>query len=282
MSELKQNTPEWLEKRKQCIGASDAPILMNVSPWRTPFQLWEEKLGLRQFPVSDAMKRGLEKEEEARQRFEKMTGLLMMPEVVFHKEYKWMMASLDGIDTNREYIVEIKCPGKIDHEAALNGSVPDKYLPQLQHQLLCSDLKMAFYFSYDGANGVIVEVKRDDDYIEKMINEEKKFYNCMVSFDPPDLTERDYNLMQDEKWKETAQEYMKIKKDLSLMEQKEKQLKQTLIDMSGRSNAMGAGIKLSKVMRKGTVNYASIPLLKNIDLDLYRNPYIESWRVVPA
>lgn len=42
---LLQNTQEWEKFRLQKIGASDAPIIMGVSPWKTPFQLWLEKTG---------------------------------------------------------------------------------------------------------------------------------------------------------------------------------------------------------------------------------------------
>ena len=120
MSALIQQSNEWLELRKNKIGASDAPVIMHVSPWKTPYQLWEEKLGLKESFSSSAMKRGLEMEESARKAFEKETGLVVFPQVLFHKEHEWMMASLDGIDIEGKNIVEIKCPGKVDHEIALS------------------------------------------------------------------------------------------------------------------------------------------------------------------
>ena len=39
--DLQQNTPEWLEFRRLRIGASDAPVIMEVSPYTTPYTLWE-------------------------------------------------------------------------------------------------------------------------------------------------------------------------------------------------------------------------------------------------
>lgn len=36
---------EWLEWRKLGLGASDAPVVMGVSPWKTRHQLWLEKTG---------------------------------------------------------------------------------------------------------------------------------------------------------------------------------------------------------------------------------------------
>lgn len=41
--ELDQRTDEWLMWRSQGIGASDAPVIMGVSPWSDPVSLWMEK-----------------------------------------------------------------------------------------------------------------------------------------------------------------------------------------------------------------------------------------------
>ena len=39
------NSPET---RRNFIGGSDAPAIMGVSPWDTPYTCWEKKVGLRQ------------------------------------------------------------------------------------------------------------------------------------------------------------------------------------------------------------------------------------------
>ena len=39
------NHDEWLEWRRQGIGSSDSASIMGTSPYTTPYQLWEEKLG---------------------------------------------------------------------------------------------------------------------------------------------------------------------------------------------------------------------------------------------
>ncbi len=40
-----QRSPEWLELRRQGLGASDMAAVMGVSPYKTPYQLWAEKTG---------------------------------------------------------------------------------------------------------------------------------------------------------------------------------------------------------------------------------------------
>ena len=39
-----QGTPEWLEFRRTMVMASDSPVIMGVSPWKTPLQLYHEKV----------------------------------------------------------------------------------------------------------------------------------------------------------------------------------------------------------------------------------------------
>ena len=159
-----QNTPEWEEMRKNKIGGSDAPVIMEVSPYKTPYELWEEKLDLRPSATPTYnMARGHILEDPARLEAEKMAGFLFFPQVKFHPTIPWMMASCDGIDPEEKHLVEIKSPGKEDHEIALSGQIPDKYFPQLQHQLEVCQLEMGYYFSFYEMKGVLVN------YLHKMV-----------------------------------------------------------------------------------------------------------------
>lgn len=174
---------EWLQMRKGYIGASDAPIIMGVSPWTTPQTLWMEKLGLGQPKVETfAMLRGKQMESQALDAFTQETGISMSPYIMFHKEYPFMMATLDGYNMELHKAVEIKCPGKKDHAIAMAGTVPCKYYPQLQHQIATCRLDEIYYYSYTLDTTALIIVKRDDDYIEKLIEKEKYFWKCVLEF----------------------------------------------------------------------------------------------------
>lgn len=281
MHEMKQNTPEWLEMRRNKIGASDSPIIMGVSPWTTPLQLWEQKLGLREEKYkTPRMQRGHDLEEKARHQFESMTGLSVFPQVIQHPDYEWMIASLDGIDFCHKNIVEIKCPSREDHLLAFGNMVPNKYKPQLQHQMEVCGLEKVYYFSFDGKEGKIIEVERDDKYIDKMLKKELEFWDCMQNFKTPALTDKDYIQQDNELWEAASNSWLDCHQKLEFLKKQEEELKETLIALSGGSNSKGAGIKLSKVIRKGNVDYNAIPELENVDLEKYRKKHIESWRLV--
>ncbi len=280
-----QNTAEWLELRKTKVGASDAPAIMEVSPWTTPFQLWQEKLDLAPCKEDNwAMKRGREKEDPARLLLEKMTGLFFSPEVRVHDELPWMMASLDAIDPENKYIAEIKTPGKVDHAMAQSGKIPDKYFPQVQHQLEVCKLEMGYYFSYDGEKGILLKIYRDDPYIKKMLAKEKQFYECMQTFKPPALLERDYETRIDQECIDTVQRLIDVQERLKTfyaLEEEEKCLREKLIAISGNRNLICEGLKLTRYFRKGAVEYGVIPELKAIDLEKYRKKPIECFKISP-
>ena len=173
-----QGSPEWLSYLRSKLGASDAPIVMQVIPWRTPLQLWQEKLGIGP-PQKEtaAMRYGTETEEFARQAYIAHTGIEVKPEVVLHPDQDFMMASLDGLNREFKTAVEIKCPGKEDHFLAVTKKIPAKYFPQCQHQLMVTGLRSMFYYSFDGEVGVSVEVLRDEAYIADMFEKQQAFWD---------------------------------------------------------------------------------------------------------
>lgn len=279
LEDLIQQSDEWLEMRRTKIGASDAPVLVGVSPWKTPFELYEEKMGWKTSPQNDAMKRGLLLEEQARDRLGKIFGFSFKPAVCLHKSIKWIMASLDAVNLEENIIIEIKSPGKKDHQLALDGKIPDHYYPQLQHQMLVTDLKSAFYYSFDGDDGVIVPVKRDDDYIIDLLEKEKKFYDCLLTGIAPAFTSRDVIEREDAAFCEAASEWRLAKEALATAEKREERAREALIAITGNISAKGAGTKVTKIVKKGAVQYETIPELEGVNLDLYRKPPSISWRL---
>lgn len=277
---LSQNTPEWLEFRKNKIGASDSPIIMGVSPWTTPYQLWEEKLGLsKPREMTEAMQRGKDLEKRALQAFEEETGLVMFPKVIQHPINEWMIASFDGVDFDGKTFVEIKCPGKADHALALEGEIPRKYIPQLQHQMEVMHVTRGYYFSYDGINNACIEVKIDEVYIAKMLDLEKKFWECLQNFDPPELTDRDCIENNSDEWRYLVQDYKHCMQAIKSYETNAESAKKKLIEMAKGKNARGAGIKLMKMFRKGSIDTDKLAKAAGLDKEKFRKMPTNYWRI---
>lgn len=279
--QIEQNTPEWHEFRKNHIGASEAPIIMNLSPWTTPYQLWRQKLDLDTFQFeSEKMQRGKELEPIARKKVSEYLNEEFEPAVCESTDIEWMAASLDGISKNGKYVVEIKCPGKEDHLQALNDIIPEKYIPQIQHQMFVCKLDSIYYFSFDGQEGKLIKTYRDNNYIKRMIEAEKVFWECYQNLTPPPLGNKDFVERQDIEWLEGSNHWLETKKQLKILEEKESQQRQYLIQLAKNKNCKGNGITLTKVVRKGNIDLDRVieEKLKGVNLEPYRKNNIETWR----
>ena len=279
---LEQRSQEWFDFRKKHIGASEAPIIMKESPWKTPRQLMLEKWDMIDKPsyTSRSMQRGIDLEDIARETYMKMTEKEVSPLVVKSLDYPFMVASYDGISKDMKTIVEIKCPGEEDHEMAKNQKVPRKYFHQLIQQMVVAGVDSVDYFSYRDINDVaLVTVHLDEVEMKKLIREEKRFWECWQNLEEPDLMPQDFAERNDVEWMIAASEYLLAKKSLKEMEQLEEASRRHLIELSGGINCEGGGIRLHKQVRKGLVDYNSIPELKIVNLDKYRKPCIQSWRL---
>lgn len=274
---MKQRVPEWHEFRRNHIGSSDASICLGDYRYKTPYQLYLEKIGLGEpEPISAPMQRGLDLEEEARMQFERVTGHAVFPTVRTHKDIEWMSASLDGLSIDGDIAVELKCPSNpLYHEMAMDGVLPEHHMPQLQHQMEVLGLQDIYFFSYTVTSYGIIIVKRSQNFIDDIKHKEKAFWECVTSKKPPSLTEKDYVFCDSNEWKELTDEW----KQLCDLDDKKERVRKRLLEISGKRNAKGNGITLTKVFSKGKVAYDHIPVLQNLDLEPYRNPPSESFRI---
>lgn len=280
---MKQNTAEWIEMRRKCIGASDAPIIMEESPYGTPYQLWQEKVGIIKREQHAGMRYGHEMEPIARRLLEDEMMCLLDPQVIFHPDRPWMMASLDALNVDMRIAAEIKNPNEEDHELAKLGKIPKKYVAQLQHQLdiLFSlyGINHMYYFSHRKGDTSRIYVERDEEYISRMITKEYGFWVSLQRKIPPRLSDKDYLNLSDDNSKKIAAELSSVSEQIKSLKERENNLKEELICVSGGRNAICGNVKLTKVVSKGSVDYSRIPELSSIDLDQYRKPTTEHWRV---
>lgn len=179
----KQGTQEWLNWRMEGIGSSDVPAILGVSPWKTYQELVMQKAHrMAGAPANAAMKRGSSLEPTIRE-FYQRESYLYLPDAAFeHEEYRFMRASLDGYNDENNIAFEAKAPNKYDHFSAVNGEVPEKYIPQCQHILLVSGAAQLHYVSwYKGPQDrALVLVKPDYDYHQMLIEKETEFWEKVL------------------------------------------------------------------------------------------------------
>ena len=273
-----QGTPEWLALRKGKITATDASIIMGANHWKTKIQLYHEKISddVKPLYINERMRRGTVLEPVARELFNIHHGYNMQQKVVIHD---WALASLDGYDEETGAILEVKCPNEKDHGEALAGRIPSHYYPQVQHQMWVCGESRVFYYSFDGVDGVTVEVLRDEEYIQNMIPKLYEFFLCVKNKTAPEPDENDFIEKDDEIWRQCALKWTETQKKIKSLEREAEELKQQLIFLAGESNAKGAGLSLSLVTRKGAIQYAKAPQLKGVDLEYLRGPTTTYWKI---
>lgn len=276
---------EWLKWRNLGIGSSDAPIIMKVSPWSTPYKLWTEKTGLSKTKSLGnwATQRGNDLEPIARAKYEFESGLEFPVVNMTHATELFMRASLDGYNEEAKIILEIKCPNAKDHELAVSGIVPEKYFPQLQHQLMVTGAKEAHYVSYDGKESLaLVVVKPDHGYIASLKAAEMEFWECVTNYVEPPLTDSDCRVLTDADILDIANEYQELDMQINELEKRKKGLRLRLIgleELSKCQRVMIGSVQVTKSFRRGTIDYNAVEELNGIDLERYRKSGAESFTI---
>lgn len=284
---------QWLEWRRNGIGSSDAPIIMNVSKWSTPNKLFKEKISDE--PIKEessfVMERGNTLEPIARTKFAATFNLLndadedFAAQTVESEELPFLRASLDGISKDGETIIEIKFQGREPHEAARRGVVPTYYYPQCQHGLLVSGAKRCFFISINTDHDVVwVEVPRNEEYMVEMIKKHTEFWEAVqkekaalqkelapievgnVTLQPPD------DKVDDNEIEKLFSLRFQLANQIKELESQKKDVEHQLAKLADGKPMNVGRYSLAWVSRAGNVDYGSIPELFNVDLEKYRKP----------
>lgn len=283
---IEQGTEEWLKLRKGKITASKIGIIMGLSPYQTPRQLWEEELGFRPpQEVKQHMLDGLAAESEMADFFYEQTGIEVVPEVVFHKDYPQFMASLDGLNLLRTVITEFKNNNRSYHEMAKIGQVIPFHEAQMQWQLFCTDENIALvhYVSRNSGEKVIVKVYRDAPFIEKAKAAAFEFLRMIEDLEEPPLTEADYeDVSRNYELQQVVNEYREAQNLSKYYNDLAESHKKCIIQSTNDRNVRGMDWKMTKSSRKGNVDYDKLCQELNISesqKDGYRKPSTTSYRI---
>lgn len=279
---LMQGSAEWHSFRKRHIGASEIASVMGKCPYTTAYERYLEKAeNYERETSSDSMRKGAEMEPEIRRWFEEQTGIYLMPQVIESIEYPWMSASLDGISLDGDVFVEIKFNNRENHLLAKSGQLVEHHNIQMQTQYKVSGdetKNKGYYISHHNGENIIVYVERDARIGDEIVEKGKEFWEMVLHKTPPALTDKDYPRIDNSELIADADQFQQ---NLDLIKQLEKQndlIRKKFIAEVGRNADIG-GLRLSQVERKGAIDYSLIPFLKELDIELYRQPSTTYWRL---
>ena len=180
---LTQGTDNWRQWRKQVIGASDAPTIMSENRFGSIQNLLDEKLGLKpEFKGNAITREGHQLEEVARNLLIKQFGIQLKPTIVQDGKTPYLAASLDAINDEHNFVLEIKCGAKSYEIAQTSNPIPKYYYGQLQHILMITQLEEITYAAYRPYSKLItLKIKRDESYISRLRKMEEWFASELIS-----------------------------------------------------------------------------------------------------
>jgi hypothetical protein len=176
--------------------------------------------------------------------------------------------------------VEIKVPGKIDHESAMDGVIPEKYQWQLAQQMIVCDLDMIYYFSWNENSSKIIEFSCDQEKKTHLLTKAENFWDCLQNLKEPALTDRDYvNMGNDPKWMVATALWKDAKNKREEWEKLEKDYRNKLIEYSQDKCCQGNDVRLTKYVSRGRVDMDKIIKDTGVDKEQYRKPNTVAWRI---
>lgn len=257
---LQQGSQEWHDFRRLKMTASRASAVVNKSPWQTPLQLFDDMLLGSEAEANDAMKRGTAMEPIARDWINARYCSDLQPQVVVCPDNDWHVSSLDGIWQRPDgswFVCEIKCPGRIDHDTAMCGIIPEKYLPQLIH--IVQDLPgvdRILYVSYRDESQAEIWFSPTKDQLKDQFKKEADFYSRLLTCIPPDPVDRDFVTIYDDSFLTSeANKYHCLKKDIDVLQAELDATKKNLMKRVVHPRVRIGDVKISRISVEGRIDY---------------------------
>jgi putative phage-type endonuclease len=270
VGELKQNSEEWHKWRQEGIGASEANIIMGVSKFMTPFQLWEQKVyGKRAEEKTGNFitDKGHRLEAKARPLFEMEIGHDFPDTIAIHSKFEFLRASLDGFCEDINAVWECKFVGQDDFEKVKNGEILEQYFPQLQHQLMVTGAKVNYLYVIADDKTMIetdfpyktafVEVYPDLDYMkERLVPSLMDFWDKVQTKTQPEFTRNDVIDYSDNKeLLHLLMEYKETKGKLDEITKREKSIKSQIFKITKEAKAICQGIKITNSKSPDSIGF---------------------------
>jgi len=178
-----------MDNRKNYLGASESAAIVGLSRYRTPLDVWMEKVGQSEGQEETlAMKVGTALEPVVIGLFEERTGdrVRNRQKQIAHPDHPFIRATLDG--TTHYAVVEAKTSGSYEGWGEEGtDEVPVEYIIQTQVQMAVTGLEIAWIPVLIGRSEFrIYKIQKDADLINKIIEKEVKFWDLIQTKTMPE------------------------------------------------------------------------------------------------
>lgn len=282
-----QSGEEWLNWRKNGIGASDISVIMGSNPYSTRLKLWNIKCGYQnQDAMNPAMEHGIKTEDIARQWVNEQYQLNLKPVCLEDDEKPYFRASLDGYDFDKKVLVEIKCPisEKVLENARNTQVIPNYWYDQVQWQIMMCHPQKAMLVLWDFRyhSCICLDLFGNSTHIENMRTKGEDFWHKVKIGKAPEPEKSDYIEIENDHLHALLLEYKDlVSKEKSFTERK-KEVKKKIENFGEDNNFTAYGFKVQRVPPGKKYNIDQMRI-DGIDVDRYlkKNDSIGWYRIIP-
>jgi len=181
---------EWLLLRRKGIGGSDAAAIVGLNRWRSAFDVYAEKVGLKpEQPDNEAMRQGRDLEDYVASRFCEATEKKVRRRnaILQHPEHTFMTANIDRWVVGENAGFEAKTTSILNRAKFSQGEFPPNYYVQCVHYMAVTGAER-WYLAVLVLNKAfhVFTIERDEAEIEALIAAEKDFWeNHVLKQIPP-------------------------------------------------------------------------------------------------
>jgi putative phage-type endonuclease len=175
-----------------------------MNPYRSPQELWEEKLGMRErdpeLENDPNIERGVFLEPSLIRWTGKRVGYPVEPnnETFVSRHHQLVIATPDGFaypsnqDAPDRQVVEVKAPSPRTYEdwadpEEVEDGIPDYYIPQVQWEMAATDTESALISTLIGGNLRVYRMQRLQPLIDTLTRKAEAFWEHVIHNDPPPL-----------------------------------------------------------------------------------------------
>lgn len=190
VSTLNMTHDEWLRWRRTGITGSDAAAIVGLDRYRSPFDVYADKLGLKQEqPDNEAMRQGRDLEEYVASRFCEQTGKKVRRRnaILQHPEHHWMLGNIDRWVVGENAGFEAKTTSVLNRAKFSQGEFPPNYYVQCVHYMAVTGAER-WYLAVLVLNKAfhVFTIERDEAEVQALIEAEKDFWeNHVLKQIPP-------------------------------------------------------------------------------------------------
>lgn len=186
-------TDEQRLNRQKGLGASDTPIIMGYSTYKTPYQLYLEKTGAvsSDDEMTELQYWGDALEPIIIRRFAEENNVeVTFPDTVHHPDHPYIFANLDGWIESERAVIEAKCANSFQRkewDMALTDGIPLVYLIQIAKQCLITDASRGYCAVLIGGMEYKQFIYERDAALEALILQaDIDFWHCVENRIEPD------------------------------------------------------------------------------------------------